>query len=146
MSARYENIEPVAAPPIPSSMGEAIGRCFSLYSQSSGRASRPEFWYWRLFVALTFGIPFAVLSMLMDAGADEFVIVILELPLLLWALVLLLPTINVEVRRLHDCDRSGCWRSLLLFGPLAPFFLVAMGVAKGTRGTNKYGPEPVKLR
>ena len=61
---------------------------------------------------------------------------------LIYTLAVLIPTIAVTVRRLHDTDRSGWW-FLIIFLPLigAIAFLVFMCL-DGTQGDNQYGPNP----
>ncbi len=60
----------------------------------------------------------------------------------LYALAVLLPTLGVGVRRLHDTGRSGWWL-LIVFVPLigAIVFLVFM-VLDSHPGENEYGPNP----
>lgn len=87
-----------APPPLPKSaapargFGEAISTCFSKYATFKGRASRSEFWYFFLF-------------QLLISIVTQFIPVLN----IIVALALLLPTIAVTVRRLHDTDRSGWW-------------------------------------
>src|SRR6185312_16613193 len=75
----------------------SIGSCFSKYTTFRGRAQRSEFWYFVLFLCLL-ALPAALLG---PFGAFLF-------------LPVLLPAISVEVRRLHDIDRSGWWVWLCL--------------------------------
>ena len=62
---------------------------------------------------------------------------------LIFCLVNFLPWLAVTVRRLHDSDRSAWW---LLIG-LVPFFgglvLLVFMIWSGTRGPNRFGPDPV---
>lgn len=82
------------------SFGEAVQRFFKKYSVFTGRASRSEFWYWEL-AAVIVGIVFGVLR------AISGVFLILEL---LWALAVIVPTLALGARRLHDTGRSGWWQ------------------------------------
>ncbi len=98
----------------------AIKTCFSKYATFSGRARRSEFWFWYLFtvivnLCLTW-IPFASLL----------------------TLALILPSLAVSVRRLHDTGRSGWWillsivPSIIAIGILiamigSTFFSIASG-------------------
>lgn len=87
----------------------AIKTCFSKYATFKGRARRSEFWFWYLFtviVNLIFSwIPFASLL----------------------TLALMLPSLAVTIRRLHDIGRSGWW-TLLSFVPslIAISLLIAL--------------------
>jgi uncharacterized membrane protein YhaH (DUF805 family) len=60
----------------------------------------------------------------------------------LFALVNLIPGLAVWIRRLHDIDRSGWW-ALLIFLPILGWFaLFVFACLDGTRGANRYGPDP----
>lgn len=59
-------------------------------------------------------------------------------------LAMLTPWLAVAVRRLHDTDRSGWWL-LILFVPLiGQIILFVFLVTGGTRGPNRFGPDPVE--
>lgn len=81
------------------SFGEAIKSVFSKYATFSGRARRSEYWYFVLFTFLA-GI---VLSFIPFVN-------------FIWPLAILIPTLAVSVRRLHDTGKSG-WAILLLLIP-----------------------------
>ena len=87
---------------------ESVKTCFQKYIDFSGRASRSEYWWFFLFTFIvrivTFWIPFI-----------GFII----------ALGLLLPSLSVTVRRLHDTNRTGWW-------VLLPIGLALGGVVAGT--------------
>jgi uncharacterized membrane protein YhaH (DUF805 family) len=112
---------------------EAVSTCFGKYADFNGRASRAEYWYWYLFRMLMVG------GMIFLAVASRvnlvFVLVGLEL------LVMLLPSLAVAVRRLHDVNMSG-WLLLLVFVPFGGLFIFILSVIPGTAGGNKYGPGP----
>ena len=86
--------------------GAAIRTCFSKYATVTGRASRSEYWWWTLF------------SVLLNVGLIPIVGQLISL-------ALLLPSVAVAVRRLHDVDRSGWWQLL----PAAPMALAATSAA-----------------
>jgi len=62
--------------------------------------------------------------------------------LCLWALFTLIPSLAVAIRRLHDQDKSG-WMLLLGLIPLVgPIILLVFYCIEGTRGPNRFGPDP----
>ena len=74
--------------------GEAVRSGFEHYAKFDGRASRPEFWWWVLFVILM-GIGANLIDLAI--GAPVFSAIT--------GLGLLLPNIAVSIRRLHDTDQ-----------------------------------------
>ena len=107
------------------SFSESIEACFNKYINFSGRASRSEYWW---FALLGFGLSF--------------------IPVIGWILrlVILLPSLAVQVRRLHDMDRSAWWL-LLLVPPITIIgliILLIMSIFPGTPGPNRYGPDPLQ--
>lgn len=117
---------------------QAIASGFKKYFTFSGRASRSEYWYWFLFVTLV-QIVFRALdaiifqSPLTDTGALE----------RLWQFVTFTPWVGVEIRRLHDVDRTGWWLLLNLTIIGAFFPLLVWKCTKGTDGANRFGPNPL---
>ena len=73
--------------------GEAISRGFSNYFTFSGRATRAEYWFWTLFSTLVQAIPLV--------------------GWLIW-LAVLIPSIAVTSRRLHDIGKSAWWMTVWL--------------------------------
>lgn len=96
----------------------------------ASRASRSEFWYSFLF---TFGI-----SLILNIVDHT------EILSGIWGLAVLLPTIAVSARRLHDINRSG-WHQLL--GYLFPIGTIALIVWYCTKASDaETTPEQSKLR
>ena len=69
--------------------------------------------------------------------------------LVVWWLVILIPSIAVSVRRLHDREMTGWWYlgfivlSLIpLIGFVATIAFIVVMALPGTPGPNKYGPSP----
>ena len=81
--------------------GQAISTCLRNYATFTGRAARPEFWWFFLFQVL---LSIAATKILGDAISG------------LVGLALLLPALAVGARRLHDIGRTGWWQLLLLTG------------------------------
>src|SRR5271154_2632602 len=89
---------------------QAIGNGFDECRNNHGRASRSEYWYWMIFFFLIMNIADYLNGYLLHIPPNPGYMIIPSWigTLLLW------PTINVGVRRLHDTDRTGWW-FLLVF-------------------------------
>lgn len=119
---------------------EAYKTCFKKYATFKGRARRKEYWYFVLFVfliSLAIGFVSGFIVGLFDL--DESFITVCSA---IVSLAVLLPSLAVQCRRLHDTGKSG-WLLLLYLVPLAG--AIAMFVfmcLKGNEGPNEYGPDP----
>ena len=104
------------------------------YAKFSGRASRAEFWWFFLFMIVVWVVAYiALFGTLAGAGASQTApsagllgaFGVVGLLLILFWLAMLIPSIAVQVRRLHDIDRSGWWLGgfyLLYFAYIAMAF------------------------
>lgn len=106
------------------------------YATFDGRARRTEYWMFVLFNVI-FSFAFSFIDSLSGLASDKG-----YGPLSgLYALALLLPSLAVGVRRLHDTGRSGWWL-LLSAVPLANIAVLVFLIQDGTRGGNQYGLDP----
>ncbi len=103
------------------------------YAVFTGRAHRQEFW---MFVLINFGIIIG-LSILAK------IISILGILGILYNLAVLLPSIGVGIRRLHDTDRSGWWILIGLVPVVGWIVLIIFAAMEGKSAENKYGPNPI---
>jgi uncharacterized membrane protein YhaH (DUF805 family) len=119
------------------------------YVDFSGRARRREYWMFVL-VNVVIVIALSVIDTLLGtggfratAGGGSFYAAN-SLGLLsgLYTLAVLLPSIAVTVRRLHDTDRSGWWILLGFIPIIGGIILLVFYVLEGTRGPNRFGPDP----
>ncbi len=113
------------------------------YANFDGRARRSEYWYFVLFYMLLF-IGFGIIAGI--GGAMEIpAISVIALALIgITALALLVPTLALVVRRLHDTDKSG-WFILIQLIPFGGIVLLVFMCLDGTPGANKYGPNPKEI-
>lgn len=102
------------------SFTEAIKVCFQKYATFRGRASRSEYWWFVLFVALG-GFVGGLLESAMGSDGQALSGV--------FSLATFLPSLSAQVRRLHDTNRSGWWIGgfYLAFIP----FVLMVGVLAG---------------
>ena len=131
------------APEIPS-FGRAISICFRKFCDFSGRASRSEFWWWTLFTTILRVVVAGVLGALATAaGANpDSIQPIANLGSNIVNLAMLLPSLAVAARRLHDTDRSAWWL-LLMFVPLIGWIvLLIFYVTPSKPGPNRFGKQP----
>ena len=50
----------------------------------------------------------------------------------------------IYAKRWHDRDKSGWWTLIILIPLIGPIWLlVELGALEGTRGPNRYGPDPL---
>lgn len=102
------------------------------YAVFDGRARRKEYWMYVLFYVLI-AVGLAIVEGLV--GSPGFLGMLL-------ALGLLVPSIGVTIRRLHDTERSGWW-ILIGFVPLVGgIVLLVFMCLDGTGGPNKFGADP----
>jgi uncharacterized membrane protein YhaH (DUF805 family) len=122
------------------SFTSAVRSVLSRYVQFGGRARRAEYWWFVLFTVLV-GI---VTSILDSALGTDFEGSAMSGGLfgLIANLALLLPSLAVAVRRLHDTDRSGWWILIGLIPLIGAIVLLVFFVQDGTSGPNRFGPSP----
>jgi uncharacterized membrane protein YhaH (DUF805 family) len=113
---------------------QAIQSGFQSYVNFTGRAARSEYWYWTLFLVLM-GIASALIDLALFPRSDLSPINTLV------ELALLLPSLAVSVRRLHDLDRSGWWLFLILIPLIGAIWLLVWFCMRGTVGSNRFGPD-----
>jgi uncharacterized membrane protein YhaH (DUF805 family) len=108
------------------------------YAVFSGRARRMEFWYFVLF-NLIVAIVLSLIDRLIGtfyAGSN------IGLLSGIYSLAVLIPTLAVTVRRLHDIDRSGWWIFISLIPLIGSIVLLVFELLPGTPGSNRFGPDP----
>jgi uncharacterized membrane protein YhaH (DUF805 family) len=108
------------------------------YAVFEGRARRREYWFYALFVL--------IISLVLNI-VDRFTgtyNAAYETGLLggLFALAVLIPSLAVGARRLHDTGRSGWWLLIGLIPIVGMIVLIIFFVMDSQPGTNQYGPNP----
>jgi uncharacterized membrane protein YhaH (DUF805 family) len=116
--------------------GQAIATGFGKYVTFSGRAYRTEYWLWVLFTVIG-GLATGILdkAIFPDVATGSPLNGIFEL-------VTFLPSLAINVRRLHDVNRSGWWL-LIVFTIIGVFLLIYWDCKRGTAGPNSYGADPL---
>ena len=104
----------------------------SRYFDFEGRSSRSEYW-WSYLAIIILNITITILSDLIDPSSG------IQIILFLFYIGLLIPSLAVGVRRLHDIDKSG-WCLLLSLIPLIGMIILIFWFAtKGDEGINRFG-------
>jgi len=143
-------------------MAEAINVCFVKYATFSGRARRSEYWWFSLFTFILY-ILFSLIGREMNTSIS-----FLEIA---WIVAFFVPSYAVAFRRLHDINLSGWWILLPLAsgvplwfgsdilnaspGSMPGFAFLGLGVVfivlpivwlawPGTKGANRFGPDPLR--
>jgi uncharacterized membrane protein YhaH (DUF805 family) len=110
--------------------GDAVRSVFGQYARFTGRARRSELWFFELFVlaaGIVLGIVGAVIGTSWLAN--------------LFSLAIVVPTLAVGARRLHDTGRTGWWQLIALVPLLGIIVLIAFWV-QDSHGDNAHGPSP----
>ncbi len=102
-------------------------RVFKKYADFEGRDTRPQYWYFYL-------INLMVSIFLSFINTDVLVS--------LYALVILIPSLAVGVRRLHDIGKSGWWLLISLIPIVGWVWIIILLATKGEDKPNKYGSVP----
>lgn len=117
---------------------------YKRYADFSGRSRRKEFWLFQLFVFIVYFVLMIVAGMGMSsmtvdpetgAVSGGGLSSVMSIVVLLFWVATIIPLIAVQVRRCHDQDKSG-WFILV---PIYGFVLMFI---EGTRGPNRFGPDP----
>lgn len=126
---------------------QAVGTVLHKYFDFSSRATRSEFWLYTLFLYLLYAfIGAAEFCLYYFTIIDEYILYMSFLiinTVVLFAL--LVPTIAVSVRRLHDINKSGANLFLYLIPIIGGIILLIFYCKKSFQFTNKYG-DPVNKK
>lgn len=108
------------------------------YAVFSGRARRKEYWFFVLF-NIIFSIAFTVIDGVTGTLDPTMGMGLLSL---LYSLAVLIPSISVTVRRLHDIGRSGWWLLIILIPLLGAIILLVFMFLDSKPEENQYGANP----
>jgi uncharacterized membrane protein YhaH (DUF805 family) len=107
------------------------------YAVFTGRARRTEFW---MFVLFSF-----IISLILGA-IDNFVGTVIGANVgvlgTIYGLAVLIPSLAVGVRRLHDTNRTGWWWLIGLIPLIGAIILIVFFAQDSQSGDNQHGPNP----
>lgn len=101
------------------------------YADFTGRARRKEYWMF-VVVNVIISIVLTILDQILG----------INLLAVLYGLAVLLPSLAVGARRLHDTGRSGWWLLLGIIPFIGAIVLIVFFALDGEQGPNAYGPDP----
>ena len=110
---------------------ESISICIKKYFVFEGRASRSEYWWFQLIVS-----PSYLISEIIESEISYFFLGI--------TLFTLIPAISAGVRRLHDTNKSGFFILISFIPFIGGLVLLFFFITEGTKGKNRFGPDPLK--
>lgn len=103
------------------------------YAVFGGRARRKEYWMFYLYnFLICFALGFIEGLTGIDSESDE------SLLASIYCVAILMPTISVGVRRMHDVNKNGWY---IIF----PIYNLILLLTDGTKGNNKYGSDPKEI-
>jgi uncharacterized membrane protein YhaH (DUF805 family) len=104
------------------------------YADFTGRSTRTEYWMYVLFYLLFYAVA-AIIDNLIDARIFTSIL----------SLALLLPSLSVAARRLHDTGRTGWWQLISLI-PVIGIIVLIIFLVQDSHDDNEYGPNPKATR
>jgi uncharacterized membrane protein YhaH (DUF805 family) len=102
------------------------------YAQFNGRARRAEYWNFALFNGLVYVVLLG-LSLLASAFG---------IALVVYCVAILIPSLAVSVRRMHDIGKSGWYLLVGLIPLVGAIWYLVLTCTAGEEGTNEHGPDP----
>lgn len=105
-------------------------RALQKYVEFSGRDTRRQYWMFALYWFL-----FAIVVSILDRTIGT------ELFSSLYSLAMLLPSLAIGARRLHDTGRSGWWQLIGLI-PIIGTIILIVFLVQESKPDNEYGPNP----
>ena len=117
-------------------------KVFKDFANFEGRARRKEYWMFTLFnIIILWALMSVFFVALLIIKEYAFLLII---PFFIYILIMIVPSIAVTVRRLHDINQSGLWY-LISFIPFGGYVLLVFTILDSTPGPNKYGPNPKEV-
>jgi uncharacterized membrane protein YhaH (DUF805 family) len=128
-----------------------VTQVFKKYADFSGRARRREYWWFALFqwavslvLTLTGGFSLGDVLVALVTG-ETYMLAYMGVwftILIIFNLGIIIPSLAVGMRRLHDTNRSGAYLLFLLIPLVGVILLIVYLVQDSGPGDNQYGPNP----
>jgi len=114
------------------------------YADFSGRASVREYWMFvvgNLIIGFVGGLGALILAFIIGLGTDIYGLGVLFYVLVVggYGLYIIIPSVSISVRRLHDQDKSGAFYFLTFIPYIGPIVILVFMCLQGNTGINQYG-------
>ena len=123
---------------------------FRKYAQFKGRSRRSEYWYATLANVILVFLMYIIMmpgfvsvanyGTVSDLQATTMAIV--SIIMILYSFAIIIPSLAMGVRRLHDTGKSGWYTLLGLIPYIGSIILIVFMAQDSQRGANQYGPDP----
>lgn len=113
---------------------ESFMNSYTSYSSHDGRTSRSEFWLSYLYI----NILLSVIVLIIDSIFTNEYQIVGYIVKFIFIVLLLIPLIDLSIKRLHDTNKSG-WYILLYLTIIGLIPLLVWFIKKGDESDNKYG-------
>jgi uncharacterized membrane protein YhaH (DUF805 family) len=119
-------------------------KAYKRYFDFEGRSNRAEYWLFALLCIIVAAVYWIlVVAVVRPQGGMNAAGAVLMGLYGLFGLASLIPSLSVSIRRLHDTNRSGWFILLPLIPIVGAVVYFVFTVLPGTKGPNKYGPDPL---
>ena len=119
--------------------GDAVKKAFGGYCDYKSRSRRSEYWFWVLFVFLV-DVVLSIIGYVLASVTG--VASLSNLLSGIFGLVILIFSLPLAVRRLHDIGKSGWFLLLALIPLVGAIILIYFYVQDSQREQNQWGPSP----
>ena len=116
-------------------------KVLSQYAVFTGRARRREFWMFTLVNAIIQTILSVIMNIFASMGVAAGVYFVYAL-LALYGLAVLVPSLAVAVRRMHDLGKGGGWIFISLIPIVGAIIFIIFCVKECEAQDNRFGANP----
>ncbi|MEE1023191.1 MAG: DUF805 domain-containing protein [Muribaculaceae bacterium] len=116
---------------------QSIGSVFGKYAVFSGRASRSEYWYFTLAMFIVNSILVSLSGVYTDSPS-----IFWSSVMSIFGLAVLIPSLAVSVRRMHDIGKGGGWIFITLVPLVGWIWYLVLCCTASQPGGNRFGPYP----
>ncbi len=107
------------------------------YATFSGRARRKEYWMF-LLINLVVTVVLALIDSLIGSASESGMGLLSSV----YSIGVLIPSLALSVRRLHDIGRTGWWVLISIIPVIGAVVLLVFMLLDSEPGSNRYGANP----